>query len=66
MPPSPVFCRQPAIFAPRLMACTALAESEPKLMADVLTIESGRNALRRLRGPPSTLLHGTRQSGALP
>src|SRR5690349_24973896 len=58
MLPSPVFCRQPASAAPRLSAVMALADSAPKLIPEMLTTESGRNACRRPRGAPSTFAHG--------
>ena len=44
-PPSPVLCRQPARAAPRLSASIALPDSAPKLIADTLTTDAGRNAL---------------------
>ena len=56
--PSPVFCRQPAIAAPRLSASIALPDSEPKLIPEMLTTEAGRNACRRPRAAPSTLALG--------
>ena len=59
MPPSPVLCMQPAIAAPLLSASTALAESEPKLIAEMLTSESGRNFLARSRGPPRIFADGS-------
>ena len=52
--PSPVLCQQPASAAPLLSASMALADSEPKLIPEMLTTEAGRNAWRRPRGPPST------------
>ena len=58
MPPSPVLCRQPASAAPRLRASTALPDSDPKLIAEMLTTDAGRNAARRPR-PPDHL--GARQ-----
>src|SRR4051794_41918143 len=59
MLPSPVFCRQPASAAPRLSAVTALADSAPKLIPEMLTTESGRNACCRPRAAPSTFAHGS-------
>ena len=60
--PSPVFCRHPASAAPRLSASTALPDSEPKLIPEMLTTESGRNARRRRRAAPSTFAHGSHAS----
>ena len=57
--PSPVFWRQPAIAAPLLSASTALPDSEPKLIPEMLTTELGRKACVRPRGPPSTLALGS-------
>ena len=56
--PSPVFCRQPAMAAPRLSASTALPESEPKLMPEMLTTEAGRIASLRPRAAPTTFAMG--------
>ncbi|GAA3530401.1 hypothetical protein GCM10022263_18780 [Nocardioides daeguensis] len=61
MAPSPVLCRHPAAAAPLLIAVIACDDSEPKLIADTLTTESGRNAFARPRGPPSTLAAGSVQ-----
>ena len=61
MLPSPVFCRQPASAAPRFSAVTALPDSAPKLIPEMLTTDSGRKAWR-LRVPPSTLAQGSRTS----
>lgn len=36
----------------------ALSESEPKLIAEMLTTESGRNAALRPRPSPITFAHG--------
>ncbi len=36
----------------------ALPDNEPKLMAEMLTTDCGRNASRRLRAAPRTLAHG--------
>ena len=58
MPPSPVLCRQSASTAPRLRASTALPDSDPKLIAEMLTTDFGRNAPRRSRAAPITLAHG--------
>ena len=41
---------------------TALPESEPKLMPEMFTTDSGRNACRRPRAPPSTFAAGSRAS----
>ena len=60
--PSPVLCRQPASAAPRLIASIALPDSEPKLIPETFTTDSGRNACRRPRGPPSTFADGSRAS----
>ncbi len=57
-----MFCRQPASAAPRLRASTAGPDSEPKLIPEMFTTESGRNAPRRPRGPPNTLAPGTQAS----
>ena len=65
MLPSPLFCRHPASAAPRLSAVTALADSAPKLMPEMLTTESGRNACRRPRAAPSTFAHGSRACSPL-
>ncbi len=59
MPPSPVFCRQPASAAARFSAVTALPDSAPKLIPEMFTTESGRNACRRPRAAPSTFAHGS-------
>ena len=64
MLPSPVFCRHPASAAPRLSASTALPDSDPKLIPEMLTTESGRKACRRPRAAPSTLAHGSQASCA--
>ena len=53
---------QPASAAPRLSASTAGPDSEPKLIAEKFTTESGRNAPGRPRAAPSTLAHGTHAS----
>ena len=58
-PPSPVLCRHPAAAAPRLMASIAAPDSDPKLIADTLTTDDGRNAPRRSRCPPRTFAAGT-------
>lgn len=58
-PPSPVLCMQPASFAPALSALIALLDSDPKLIAEMLISESGRNALARPRAPPSTFALGS-------
>lgn len=58
MPPSPVLCRQSASAAPLLRASTALPDNEPKLIAEMLTTELGRNAPGRFRAAPITLAHG--------
>ncbi len=60
--PSPVFCRQPALAAPRLSASTALPDSDPKLIPEMLTTDPGRNACVRPRAPPRTLAQGSRIS----
>ena len=57
--PSPVFWRQPAASAPRLSASTALPDSEPKLMPEMLTTDAGRTAWARPRAAPSTLAIGS-------
>ncbi|HEY0698002.1 MAG TPA: hypothetical protein VGD43_09350 [Micromonospora sp.] len=57
-----MFCRHSASAAPRLSASTALAESDPKLIPEMLTTEPGRNAYRRSRAGPSTFAHGSRTS----
>jgi hypothetical protein len=36
----------------------AAPDSAPKLIPEMFTIEFGRNALARLRGPPSIFAHG--------
>ncbi len=61
-PPSPVFCRHPARAAPSLSAATALPDSDPKLMAEMLTTDSGRKAPGRPRAAPSTLAQGSHTS----
>ena len=43
-------------------AATALPGSEPKLIAEMFTSESGRKACRRPRAAPSALAHGTHAS----
>ena len=63
-PPSPVLCRKPAIAAPLLMASMACGLSEPNDMADTLTMDLGRNALARPRGPPSTFALGSVWAGS--
>jgi hypothetical protein len=57
-----VFCVQPASAAPRLSASTAAPDSEPKLIAEMLTTEAGRYAWARPRAPPSTLALGSSTS----
>ncbi len=64
MPPSPVLCRQPACAAPRFRASMARALSEPKLMAETLTTESGRKARGRPWAAPSTLAAGNGTDGS--
>ena len=54
-----MFCRQPASAAPRLSASTAWPDSDPKLIAEMLTTDSGRKAPRRSRAAPSTLAQGS-------
>ena len=59
MPPSPVFCRQPASAAPRLSASTAGGDSAPKLIPR--DVDDRRRAERVARGraaPPSTFAGG--------
>ncbi len=56
--PSPVFCRQPAMAAPLLSDSTALPDSEPKLIPEMLTTDPGRKACRRPRAAPITLALG--------
>src|SRR6476660_3543564 len=58
MPPSPGLCRQAASTAPRLSASIALPDSDPKLIAEMLTTDCGRNAPGRPRARPITLAHG--------
>ncbi len=53
-----MFYRQPASAAPRLSASTAPPDSEPKLVAEMLTTDGGRNADVRPRAAPSTLAQG--------
>jgi hypothetical protein len=43
-------------------AATALPESDPKLIPEMFTTESGRKACRRPRAAPSTLAHGSHAS----
>jgi hypothetical protein len=38
--------------------------SDPKLMAEMFTMESGRNARARPRAPPSTLAAGSGRAGS--
>jgi len=59
MLPSPLFCRHLASAAPQLSAMTAFADSAPKLIPEMLTTESGRNACRRPRAAPSTFAQGS-------
>jgi hypothetical protein len=61
-PPSPVFCRQPASAAPPSSASTAAPDGEPKLIAEMLTTEAGRNLAVRRRAAPSTLALGSSTS----
>jgi hypothetical protein len=58
-PPSPVFCRQPAIAAPRFRASTACGDREPKLIAEMFTMDRGRNCWARSRGPPRIFADGS-------
>ncbi len=58
-PPSPVFWRQPARAAPRLSASMAFAESDPKLMPEMLTTDCGRKARARPRAAPTTFAAGS-------
>jgi hypothetical protein len=64
MPPSPELCRQSANTAPRLRASTALPDSDPKLIAEMLITDFGRNAPGRPRAAPITLAHGKSTSWA--
>ena len=64
-PPSPVLCRHPASAAPSFRAVIAAPDSEPKLMAEMFTTESGRNASRLPWARPSTLAHGTGNDGSV-
>jgi hypothetical protein len=57
-----VFCRQPANTAPLLRASTARPDSDPKLIPEMFTTESGRKACRRRRAAPSTFAHGSQTS----
>jgi hypothetical protein len=43
-------------------AATALPDSDPKLIPEMFTTESGRNAHLRPRAAPSTLAHGSHAS----
>ena len=43
-------------------AAIALPDSEPKLMAEMLTTDAGRKALRRPRASPSTFAEGSATS----
>ena len=45
-----------------MSASTAGPDSEPKLIAEKFTTESGRNAPARPRAAPTTLAHGTHAS----
>ena len=54
-----MLCRQPAMAAPRLSASIALPDSDPKLIAEMLTTDLGRNASRRSRAAPITLAQGS-------
>jgi hypothetical protein len=56
--PSPVLCSTPAMAAPLLSASTAGPESDPKLIAEMLATELGRNFSLRSRSSPSTLAEG--------
>ncbi|WP_207919654.1 hypothetical protein [Micromonospora sp. KC207] len=47
---------------PRLSAATALPDSEPRLIPEMLTTDSGRNTRARPRAAPSTFAHGSRTS----
>ena len=44
-PPSPVLCMQPGLLGPLFSALIALPDIDPKLIAEMLISESGRNAL---------------------
>ena len=50
---------QPESFAPELSAWIAFPDIEPKLIAEMLISEFGRNAFALPRGPPSTLALGS-------
>lgn len=52
----------PASAAPLFSAATALPESDPKLIPEMFTTDSGRNARLRPRAAPSTLAHGMNAS----
>lgn len=45
-----------------MMASMAGPDKDPKLIAETLMIDAGRNALARPRGPPSTFALGIRTS----
>ena len=49
----------PAIRAPWFSASIAFPDNAPKLIPEMLTTDSGRNALARPRGPPSIFADGT-------
>jgi hypothetical protein len=57
--------RQSAITAPRSRATTAALDSEPKLIAEIKTIEAGWKTPGRLRRSLSTVAHGTGLSVSL-
>ena len=50
---------QPASLAPSLSAMIAFFDKDPKLMPEMLTMDCGRKAWVRPRGPPITLATGT-------
>jgi hypothetical protein len=66
MPPSPVVCSAPARAAPRFSDSIAARPREPKLMAEMFTIDIGRNALARRRAPPTTFAAGNGTDGSGP
>ena len=49
----------PAAAAPLFKATTAADDNDPKLIAETLTNDSGRNAFARPRGPPRIFADGT-------
>jgi hypothetical protein len=53
---------QPAKAAPLFRASIALPDSEPKLIPEMLTTESGRKLWRRRRLPPRIFAHGSHAS----